>query len=101
MSSHIAGQYDREIMSILPGAPAFDSRFGLPTGADRAGQLREYLRSNRDRIVLRMLINLLWVGSAEEKQSALSALVAETKENFSTPAEWSTWYRSGFKQSWE
>ena len=99
--AELFGPYDGEIMSILPEAPPFDNRFGAPSPADRAAQLREYLTDHRSRIVQRTLINLLWVGSELEKQNALAALVHETGLDYGTPSEWSRWFRSGGEELWE
>ena len=99
-SNLVARHYDETLMSILPGAPALDVRFETPTKAERAAQLRGYLSRNRDKIVVRMLINVLWVGDPEEKRSALSALSRDTGMQFHTAAEWSQWYRDGRPDEW-
>lgn len=99
-SKLVARHYDETLMSILPGAPAFDARFDTPTKAERAAQLRGYLTRNRDKIVVRMLINVLWVGDQGEKSDALSALARETGIRFNTAAEWSKWYRDGRPDDW-
>ncbi len=99
-SNLVSRHYDETLMSILPGAPAFDARFETPTKAERAAQLRGYLTRNRDKIVVRMLINVLWVGSQDEKSDALSALSRDTGMRFNTAAEWSQWYRSGRPDEW-
>jgi len=77
-----------------------DVRFETPTKAERAAQLRGYLSRNRDKIVVRMLINVLWVGDPEEKRSALSALSRDTGMQFHTASEWSQWYRDGRPDEW-
>ena len=99
-SNLVARHYDETLMSILPGAPAFDARFETPTKAERAAQLRGYVLRNRDKIVVRMLINVLWVGDQSEKSDALSALSRETGVRFNTAAEWSQWYRDGRPDDW-
>lgn len=99
-SNLVARHYDETLMSILPGAPAFDARFETPTKAERAAQLRGYVTRNRDKIVVRMLINLLWVGDQDEKSNALAALSRETGVRFNTAAEWSQWYRDGRPDDW-
>ncbi len=97
----VARHYDEELMMLLPDAPRFDGRFGNPTKAERAAQLRVYLSRNRDDIVIRALINILWVGNGSEKTAALESLTRETGMRFSTPSEWSQWYRSGKKEQWQ
>lgn len=99
-SNLVARHYDETLMSILPGAPEFDARFETPTKAERAAQLRGYVTRNRDKIVVRMLINVLWVGDQSEKSAALSALSRETGVRFNTAAEWSQWYRDGRPDDW-
>ena len=99
--AELFGPYDGEIMSILPEAPPFDNRFGAPSPAQRAAQLREYLTDRRSSIVQRALINLLWVGSEREKQNALATLVRETGLDYGTPSEWSRWFRSDGQVLWE
>lgn len=97
----VARHYDEELMLLLPDAPKFDGRFGSPTNGERAAQLRVYLSRNRDEIVTRALINILWVGDSAERTAALEALTRETGMRFSTPSEWSLWFRSGKKETWQ
>lgn len=99
-SNLVSRHYDETLLSILPGAPALDVRFETPTKAERAAQLRGYLSRNRDKIVVRMLINVLWVGDSVEKRNALSALSRDTGMQFHTAAEWSQWYRDGRPDEW-
>lgn len=96
-----ASALETAIMSILPGAPEFDGRFKMPTSTERADQLKSYVTRARRDIIIRTLVNILWVGTQEEKSAAIEALCQETDTNLGTAREWSEWFRAGKKLSIE
>lgn len=60
---------------------------------------KTYLQKRREEIVIPKLIDFLWVGTPEEKESARTALREETDQNFQTAKEWTLWWRGREKAS--
>ncbi|MDX9857932.1 MAG: hypothetical protein RBT76_09090 [candidate division Zixibacteria bacterium] len=90
----LAGRYDHQFTSLLPDSPALERGDNMPTPAERASQLRQFLHANSEEIVIHALIELLWVGSKEERDEAESLLRQCTGVDVGDRSAWSEWYRT-------
>jgi hypothetical protein len=83
--------------SMIASAAGFDGYHDTTMSAqERADSYWEYVKTNRQRIVLNNLVALLWVGTAREIEAAMAALDKETGEHFATPKDWTIWWRRNY-----
>jgi hypothetical protein len=79
---------------ILAGSLGIPPRFDTLASTDeRVESYRIYLGINRDDIVVRNLVHLLWIGTEEEIEKANTVLRRVTGEDFDVARDWSRWWR--------
>ncbi|HVP06803.1 MAG TPA: hypothetical protein VMS71_03100 [Candidatus Acidoferrum sp.] len=92
--SHSSGRWANWYESEVARATHIDARFdSTKTPEIRAQEYRELLSKERRPILVTNLVNLLWVGTAEEQSQAKAVLRRETGLNMSSAKEWMVWYR--------
>ena len=60
----------------------------------RADSIWMYINRYRKPIVVDNLIQLLWVASKSESEKAVAVLKRETRMDFNTPKEWTSWWET-------
>ncbi|MDR3625230.1 MAG: hypothetical protein P4L45_00270, partial [Ignavibacteriaceae bacterium] len=87
-----AGFYENTLYYRL-----LDTKIWFSQGATpklRAKGYNEYIQNYSKPIIYENLINLLWVGTKEEKHKAISYLKSSLSLNLNTAKEWTEWWRN-------
>ena len=85
--------YELSVAKTISRKPFFDSTMSSQM---RTEYYEDLLQEKRKQIVVENLIHLLWVGTDEEKERAISVLRNMTGENLATAKEWMVWWRNSF-----
>ncbi|MFH0734005.1 MAG: hypothetical protein V1773_04860 [bacterium] len=88
----IASRYEYELGNRLLNAKVWGTFESLPK--DKAKEYYNYIQIYSKPIIAENLINLLWVGTNEERQIAIDFLKQTFSEKFNTAKEWSEWWRN-------
>jgi hypothetical protein len=59
--------------------------------------VRSFVRAHHRDLVEYFLVNLLWIGTPEEKARAFAELTTLTGRSYRTPEEWSEWWRGRYR----
>ncbi len=86
-----ANWYDYNLWNML-NAKVWDNRNA--SSKIRAKSYYDYIEKYSKPIIADNLINLLWVGTAEEKEKAVEYLKKNFSEDFNTAKEWTEWWRN-------
>ena len=91
--------YNEMLHEVIVNIPGADSVLGYrsPMHLPLDSTAREFVRAHHRDLVEYFLINLLWIGTPDEKTSARAELTTFTGNSYSTPEEWSEWWRGRYR----
>jgi hypothetical protein len=79
----------------------FIQKFHAENADDRALRIDDYeyfLQHNENLLIVTDLVQLLWVGTDQEKQEALAELQKRTGQTYTTAPDWMKWWRENYKK---
>jgi hypothetical protein len=71
------------------------------TNEDRSSRFEyydDYLKKTSNKIIITDLVQLLWVGTDEERQEAMKELKDRTGQSLTTAPEWMAWWRANYEK---
>jgi|WetSurMetagenome_2_1015567.scaffolds.fasta_scaffold31172_2 hypothetical protein len=80
---------------------SFIKKFHSDNADDRALRIDDYeyfLQHNENLLIVTDLVQLLWVGTDQEKQEAVAELQKRTGQTFTSAPEWMKWWRGNYKK---
>jgi hypothetical protein len=95
LSTGLLNTYDARMVPVLRKtiSAQYDNEVDWPSRFEY-NQLRLVKQSNR--IIVTDLVQLLWVGTDQEKQEAVAELQKRTGRALTTPPEWMKWWREDY-----
>jgi hypothetical protein len=89
------------VLGNLPGCPDANHHLilgnvGAPPQQPSSKNDNEVVLPCKNELIKYMCINLLWMATPTEREGAIRTLQKLTGLNYSTPEEWTTWWRSKY-----
>lgn len=91
--------YDEMLNLVIMNIPGADSvhDFRNPIHLPLDTTMQAFVRAHRRDLVEYFLVNLLWIGTPDEKSRALAELTTLTGQPYRTAEEWSEWWRGRYR----
>jgi hypothetical protein len=68
------------------------------SGASLSGNANSLITSRKEDLTEYFLVNLMWIGTSDEKKRAMEELKAKTGLKWETQQEWTAWWRTKYQR---
>jgi YVTN family beta-propeller protein len=91
--------YNEMLNEVIMNIPGVDSVYDFthPIRLPMDTTLRAFVRTQNRSLVEYFLVNLLWIGTSDEKARALAKLQTLSGQPYRTAEEWSEWWRGRYR----